>query len=179
MGQLSFTGGAPGDAGVHAFSRWEARTRTFRQGGLPHRVLVLSDLRRALRQEERQAWQRLIRVLSHEINNSLTPIQSIAQSLQVLLTRGGVEGEGRQDLADGLQVIGSRAEAVGQTQSGLSVKYACSGSIDGIRSRRQPAKSGTSMSACAEAGGLFSCPASPRCSSGSGRRIQPPGPPRP
>ena len=110
--ELSFPGSAAGDAGLHAFSRWEARTRTFRQGGLPHRVLVLSDLRRALREEERQAWQRLIRVLSHEINNSLTPIQSISQSLQVLLARGGVEGEGRQDLTDGLQVIGNRAEAV-------------------------------------------------------------------
>ena len=66
----------PGGAG-----RWELRRGTFRQDGLPHQLLVLADLSRALREEERQAWQRLVRVLSHEINNSLAPIKSIAGSL--------------------------------------------------------------------------------------------------
>src|SRR5690606_9560173 len=66
----------PGRAG-----RWEVRTGTFRQGGLPHTLLVLTDLSRTLREEERQAWQRLVRVLGHEINNSLAPIKSIAASL--------------------------------------------------------------------------------------------------
>jgi nitrogen fixation/metabolism regulation signal transduction histidine kinase len=107
-------GAAPGPG-----SRWEARTRAFHQGGVPHRVLVLSDLRRSLREEERLAWQRLIRVLSHEINNSLTPIQSIAQSLQALLGKdqgagAALQGETRADLTEGLQVIGGRAEAVGR-----------------------------------------------------------------
>lgn len=63
-------------------SRWEVRIRTFRQAGRPHRLLVLSDLSRVLREEEKKAWQRLVRVLSHEINNSLTPIHSIADSLR-------------------------------------------------------------------------------------------------
>src|SRR5690606_26652912 len=64
---------------------WELRRTPFMQGGRPHQLVVLSDVSRALREEERQAWQRLIRVLSHEINNSLTPIQSIAGSLRDLL----------------------------------------------------------------------------------------------
>jgi nitrogen fixation/metabolism regulation signal transduction histidine kinase len=85
--------------------RFEARTRTVRIGGVEHRLVVLSDLRRALREEERQAWQRLIRVLSHEINNSLTPIQSIAQSLQSPQVQ-------RADLHQGLSTIAGRAEAV-------------------------------------------------------------------
>src|SRR5207302_7676641 len=55
----------PGRAG-----RWEVRRGTFRQGGLPHQLLVLTDVSRALSDEERQAWKRLIRVLSHELNNS-------------------------------------------------------------------------------------------------------------
>ncbi len=67
----------PGGSG-----RWEIRTSAFRQGGAPHRLLVLADVSRPLREEERQAWQRLIRVLGHELNNSLAPIQSIAGSLQ-------------------------------------------------------------------------------------------------
>jgi nitrogen fixation/metabolism regulation signal transduction histidine kinase len=85
--------------------RWEVRTRTVRLGGVQHRLVVLADLRRALREEERQAWQRLIRVLSHEINNSLTPIQSIAQSLQSPRIRP-------EDLREGLNAIAARAEAV-------------------------------------------------------------------
>ena len=62
--------------------RWEVRHGSFRQGGLPHHLLVLTDVSRPLRDEERQAWQRLMRVLGHEINNSLAPIRSVAQSLQ-------------------------------------------------------------------------------------------------
>ncbi len=76
--ELSFPGGS---------GRWGMRRGSFRQGGLPHDLVVLSDLSRALRDEERQAWQRLIRVLGHELNNSLAPIQSVAQSLESGLAR--------------------------------------------------------------------------------------------
>src|ERR1700761_1483332 len=61
---------------------WMVRRSSFRQGGIPHTLLVLSDVSIALREQERDAWQRLIRVIGHEINNSLTPIQSIAGSLR-------------------------------------------------------------------------------------------------
>ena len=96
----------PGRAG-----RWEIRRGTYRHEGRPHELLVVSDLGRALREEERQAWQRLIRVLSHEINNSLAPIQSIAGSLQTRLARGGGAGS-EEDLRDGLGIIESRSRAL-------------------------------------------------------------------
>jgi len=67
--------------------RWEVRRNSFRQGGQEHQLVVLADLSRALQAEERQAWQRLVRVLSHEINNSLAPIRSIAESLGAILQR--------------------------------------------------------------------------------------------
>src|ERR1019366_1505483 len=72
-------GGAPG--------RGELRRGAFRQGGRPHQFVLLADVSRSLREEERLAWQRLIRVLGHEINNSLTPIRSIADRLQHLIGR--------------------------------------------------------------------------------------------
>src|SRR5262249_35754369 len=71
--------------------RWELRRGTYRDEGRAQHLVVLSDLTRALREEERQAWQRLVRVLSHEINNSLAPIQSLAQSLSQALTQRGAE----------------------------------------------------------------------------------------
>ncbi len=61
---------------------WMVRRSSFRQSGIPHTLLVLSDVSIALREQERDAWQRLIRVIGHEINNSLTPIKSIAGSLR-------------------------------------------------------------------------------------------------
>jgi signal transduction histidine kinase len=70
-----------------------------------------------LREEERIAWQRLIRVLSHEINNSLTPIKSIADSLSTLIARGGETAEDADDLRDGLRVIAGRSEALGRFMS--------------------------------------------------------------
>ena len=80
--RASWTMAFPGGVG-----RWEVRRGDFRQGGLPHQLLVLTDVSRTLREEERQAWQRLMRVLGHEINNSLAPIKSIAGSLASLLRR--------------------------------------------------------------------------------------------
>ncbi|GLH73490.1 hypothetical protein GETHLI_19920 [Geothrix limicola] len=92
--------------------RFERRRGAFRQAGRPHQLLVLSDLTRPLREEERQAWQRLIRVLGHEINNSLAPIQSLSGSIATLLERQGPEWQ--EDAAQGLAIIGSRAQALGR-----------------------------------------------------------------
>jgi PAS domain S-box-containing protein len=97
----------PADGG-----RWELRRSSFRQGGVPMQLLVLTDLRHALREEERQAWQRLVRVLSHEINNSLAPIQSIAGTLRALIGRTPRPADADEDLERGLGVIGARAEAL-------------------------------------------------------------------
>lgn len=97
----------PGGSG-----RWEIRRSEFRLRGKPHRLLVLADLSRTLREEERIAWQRLARVLSHEINNSLAPIKSIAESLQSQLAREPRPAGLEADLRSGLGVVGSRAEAL-------------------------------------------------------------------
>ena len=97
----------PGGAG-----KFELRRSTFRLGGKPHQLLVLADLRRALREEERQAWQRLVRVLGHEINNSLAPIHSIAQSVQETLRAPSPHDGWKEDVASGLQVIERRAESL-------------------------------------------------------------------
>ncbi len=94
--------------------RWELRRRTFRWDGRPHRLVVLTDLSQVLREEERVAWQRLIRVLGHEINNSLTPIKSIAESLAGLLERDEPLESYEDDLREGLAVIGGRSEALGR-----------------------------------------------------------------
>jgi two-component system nitrogen regulation sensor histidine kinase NtrY len=95
-------------------ARWEVRRGDFRQGGRPHQFVVLADVSRALRDEERLATQRLVRVLGHEINNSITPIKSLAERLQELLRRSPPEGELREDLQRGLGVITSRSEALGR-----------------------------------------------------------------
>jgi PAS domain S-box-containing protein len=97
----------PGGAG-----RWEVRRSAFRQGGLPHQLLVLADVSRALREEEREAWQRLVRVLSHEINNSLAPIKSIAGSLLDALGRDPRPADWEADLRSGLGVVAGRSEAL-------------------------------------------------------------------
>jgi PAS domain S-box-containing protein len=92
--------------------RWEIRRGTFRQSGLPHQLLVLTDVSRALSDEERQAWKRLVRVLSHELNNSLAPIKSIADSLLAVISRDPPPRDQREDLRKGLGVIASRSESL-------------------------------------------------------------------
>src|SRR5437870_8452542 len=100
--------------------RWELRRDTFRQGGRPHQLLVLADVSRALSDEERQAWQRLIRVLSHEINNSLAPIKSIAESLRQLVVDGPPRESALDDLRSGLGVIASRSESLSRLMAGYA-----------------------------------------------------------
>ena len=92
--------------------RWEVSGGTFRQHGMPQRLLVLTDVSRALREEERQAWQRLIRVLGHELNNSLAPIRSLADSLGQLVVRQPRPSDWEQDMKRGLSVIASRSESL-------------------------------------------------------------------
>ncbi len=103
--EVSFPGGT---------GRWELRRSVVRQEGYPLQLLALSDLSRALREEERQAWKRIIRVLSHEINNSLAPIKSISGSLESLLGRSQLPEDVGEDVERGLAVISSRAEALGR-----------------------------------------------------------------
>ncbi len=92
----------------------ELRRNTFRQAGRAHTLLVLADVGRALRDKERDAWQRLVRVLGHEINSSLTPIQSIAESLASLLASEKRPDDWEGDVRDGLAIVGRRAGALGR-----------------------------------------------------------------
>jgi len=92
--------------------KWELRRSFFRLDGLPHSLVVLSDLSRVLRGQERETWQRIIRVLSHEINNSLAPIKSIAESLQGRILNGTLSEGTLVALEKGLNVIQGRADAL-------------------------------------------------------------------
>ena len=108
----------PGSFGT----RWEIRRSAFRQQGRPHQLLVLSDLSQTLREEERRAWQRLIRVLGHELNNSLGPIQSISDSLSTVARRLPSERskEWESDLIAGLDVVRDRTSALGRFMGAYS-----------------------------------------------------------
>ncbi|MGE3617615.1 MAG: PAS domain-containing sensor histidine kinase [Gemmatimonadales bacterium] len=92
--------------------RWELRRRNFRQGGLPLELVVLADISRVLRSEERQLWQRFVRVLSHEINNSLAPIKSVAATLTGLVDRSPRPPDWEEDLRSGLDVVAARADSL-------------------------------------------------------------------
>ena len=95
-----------------ATGRGELRRSVFRQNGRPHTLLVLADVSRALRQEELAAWRSLVRVLSHEINNSLTPIASVAGSMQRVLDRDPRPDDWEDDMRRALVLIEGRAAAL-------------------------------------------------------------------
>ncbi|HWB95609.1 MAG TPA: ATP-binding protein, partial [Bryobacteraceae bacterium] len=101
--QMSFPGGT---------GRWGLRRNSVRERGLPLQLLVISDITQPLREQELQAWQRLVRVLGHELNNSLTPIKSIAGSLASMLIRHPLPEDWEEDMRRGLAVISTRSEAL-------------------------------------------------------------------
>ncbi len=116
LGLAECLNGEPARTLEHRFpgrsGRWGMRRSAFRQGGVPHQLVVIADLSRALREEERQAWQRLVRVLGHELNNSLAPVCSIAESLEMLLKREPRASDWENDVRSGLRVIAERAAAL-------------------------------------------------------------------
>jgi nitrogen fixation/metabolism regulation signal transduction histidine kinase len=100
---LNFPGGT---------GRWGVRRGSFRQEGRPHQLLVMTDLSRALRDEERQAWQSIVRVIGHELNNSLAPIKSIAGTMGTMLAKNPRAEDWESDLQSGLTIIASRADSL-------------------------------------------------------------------
>ncbi|HEY0139507.1 MAG TPA: ATP-binding protein [Thermoanaerobaculia bacterium] len=101
------------DDAPHTLDRkFAVRRSTFREHGIAHRLLVVADISRALREEETEAWRRIVRVIGHELNNSLAPIKSISGSLEQLLARDPLPDDWRDDVASGMRVIGSRSEAL-------------------------------------------------------------------
>jgi two-component system, NtrC family, nitrogen regulation sensor histidine kinase NtrY len=102
----------PGKSG-----RWEIHRGNFREAGLAHQLLVITDLSRALRDEERQAWQRLIRVLGHELNNSLAPIKSVAENLGSMLARKDRDPDWADDMRSGLNIIAARTDGLARFMS--------------------------------------------------------------
>jgi two-component system nitrogen regulation sensor histidine kinase NtrY len=101
----------------NANGRWGVRRSTFRQHGRPHTLLVFTDLNRPLREEEAKAWQRLVRVLGHELNNSLAPIKSIAGSLTSLVVRHPRPPDWQEDVKRGLSIVAARAESLSRFMS--------------------------------------------------------------
>jgi two-component system nitrogen regulation sensor histidine kinase NtrY len=101
--QRAFAGGS---------GRWGVHRSNFREEGRPLRLIVLTDVTRALREEELLAWQRIVRVLGHELNNSLTPIKSIAGSLGQIVKRDELPEDWRDDLRRGLDIIAARSDSL-------------------------------------------------------------------
>ena len=100
---LTFPGGS---------GRWGMRRSAFHEGGRPHHLIVIADLSRTLREEELLAWQRIVRVLGHELNNSLAPIKSIAASLSALLKSPRRASDWEDDMRGGLEIISTRADSL-------------------------------------------------------------------
>jgi nitrogen fixation/metabolism regulation signal transduction histidine kinase len=92
--------------------RWQIMRETFREAGRQFRLLVVTDLSQALRDEERRAWRRLIRVIWHELNNSLAPIKSVIETSRDALAAGAPDKAEREELAHNLALVAERADSL-------------------------------------------------------------------
>ena len=108
--------GPPVSSESHAFpghaGRWQVMREVFHEAGRPFRLLVITDLSQALREEERRAWRRLIRVIWHELNNSLAPIKSVIETSRDALAAGAPTQAEREELAQNLALVAERAESL-------------------------------------------------------------------
>lgn len=91
--------------------RWEIKSKVILSSGKKYQLLVISDISRALRLEERNAWSRIVRVIGHELNNSLTSISSLAETLLLQLNRQA-ESTKLSNVDKGLKMIVERGESL-------------------------------------------------------------------
>jgi len=101
-------------------SRWLVKRSSYRENGRPHTMLLVADLQGPLREEELDAWRKLIRVLGHELNNSMTPLKSMANSLTRILKRDPLPDDWKEDMTEGLTVIGRRVDGLSRFVTGYS-----------------------------------------------------------
>ncbi|HBN13870.1 MAG: hypothetical protein CMQ46_03405 [Gammaproteobacteria bacterium] len=92
--------------------RYRIRLERFITDGDTHYLVFLTNVSSILRSEERRAWRNLVRVLSHEINNSLAPLRSFSRALSSQIDKREADAELKQELLDGLNVIGNRADSL-------------------------------------------------------------------
>lgn len=78
-------------AGEDGEETWHVARRDFMLHGRPHELSMLRHMTRELGRQEVVTWKKVIRVISHELNNSLAPISSLAHSGRALAARGDVE----------------------------------------------------------------------------------------
>lgn len=102
------------------FSRWGFSRGGYRDHGVPQTLLLVADLSQPLREEERMAWKRLIRVLGHELNNSLAPIKSLSGTLSAIARMDPLPDDWRTDMAEGLEVIAGRSEKLSRFMEGYA-----------------------------------------------------------
>ena len=86
--------------------QWQLRHSCFSMLGDAYQLVVLTNIETVVNEAERLAWYKMTRVLSHEINNSLSPIKSLSQSLvEVFASQSD-----NKSAVEALQVIASRSE---------------------------------------------------------------------
>lgn len=116
LGLETLLDGPPVSSESHTFpgraGRWQVMREVFHEAGMPYRLLVITDLSQALRDEERRAWRRLIRVIWHELNNSLAPIKSVIETSRDALAAGSPDRVEREELAHNLALVAERAESL-------------------------------------------------------------------
>ena len=83
----------------------------FLSEGKQHQLFLITSAQRLLLEKERKSWQSLLRVLSHELNNSLTPISSISQSMRTKLQDEN-KVLNRDSLLTGIDIINERASSL-------------------------------------------------------------------
>ncbi|CAN0545656.1 unnamed protein product, partial [Laminaria digitata] len=87
--------------------------------GVTYRIITFKDIKTEIAQKEIEAWHKLIRILTHEIMNSVTPIASMTETVQMLLNENGkvkavtdLTAEQLEDIAFSVDTINNRAEGL-------------------------------------------------------------------
>ena len=100
------------DISINANTKQSFSLRTKKVQNAKHRFCIISleSVQKIIEQKEKLAWNNLMKVISHELLNTLTPVNSLIQNLEYIANQEIIEKEDQQDMKESLMIINSKSK---------------------------------------------------------------------
>ncbi|KFF11349.1 histidine kinase [Chryseobacterium soli] len=100
------------DISIHGNSKQSFSLRTKQVKNTQHHfyIITLESVQKIIEQKEKMAWNNLMKVISHELLNTLTPVNSLIQNLEYISNQESIDKEDQQEMKDSLMIINSKSK---------------------------------------------------------------------
>ena len=95
------------DQDLQTFILQTSRTQTYKK---EYFIILLDSIQRVIEKKEKEAWINLMKIISHELMNSLTPIRALSQNLLQIVDQEKLEEDDFEDIKSSISTIINRSD---------------------------------------------------------------------